>query len=88
MLMPFALGLMLGACAQDQRPQRLVLLTLDTLRVDRLTQGHMPVLSDLAKRGLVFERAYAASNATQPTHASLFTSLHPWEHGRVGKKGG
>ena len=34
-----------------------------------------------ARRGLAFERFFAATSSTQPTHASLFTGLHPWQHG-------
>ena len=74
------------ACAPGDRaanPQRVVLVTLDTLRADSLDAERMPVLHAMAQRGLVFERAYAASNTTQPSHASLFTALHPWEHGVV-----
>lgn len=74
------------ACAPGERaaiPQRVVLVTLDTLRAESLDAERMPVLHGLAQRGLMFERAYAASNVTQPSHASLFTALHPWEHGVV-----
>jgi arylsulfatase A-like enzyme len=56
-----------------------VLVTLDTLRADALAA--MPKLSARADEARVFQRAYSASSATQPTHASLFTALHPWEHG-------
>ena len=27
------------------------------------------------------QRHYASSGTTQPTHASLLTGLHPWQHG-------
>jgi arylsulfatase len=63
-----------------------VLITLDTLRFDSFEGGGalgvpMPRTRALAERGLVFRRAYAATSTTQPTHASLFTGLHPWQHG-------
>lgn len=61
-------------------PTRVVLVTLDTLRLDAFDTG-MPLTRRWAERGLVFERFYAASGSTQPTHATIFTGLHPWEHG-------
>lgn len=77
-----------GACrAEDSGPPvRIVLITVDTLRKDAWeadAKGRVPMQRtlDRALEGLVFEHAYAASSSTQPTHVSLFTGLHPWEHG-------
>lgn len=72
----------------DGRPTRLVLVTLDTLRWDAFAGGpQAPValagMSALSREGLVFEQHFTSSSTTQPTHASLFTGLHPWEHGVV-----
>jgi arylsulfatase A-like enzyme len=63
-----------------------VLVTVDTLRLDAFAGGpgrepEMPNARAWAERGLVFERAYSATSTTQPTHASILTGLHPWEHG-------
>lgn len=96
---PFALVLLasLGCAAcreapsstdSNGRPQRLVLITLDTLRWDAFAGGErgesaMPLLAARAEQGVVFERHYASSSTTQPTHASLFTGRHPWEHGVI-----
>jgi arylsulfatase A-like enzyme len=67
------------------RPQRIVLITLDTHRFYRLDPGHddgqMPNTRALAASGAWFADFWAATSATQPTHATLFTGLHPWEHG-------
>ena len=41
----------------------------------------MPRLRKWAERGRVFERYYSSTSTTQPTHATLLTGLHPWEHG-------
>jgi len=71
----------LSACAPAPPELRIVLITLDTLRADGLSATHMPRTHAFANRGLRFERFYAASSATQPTHATLFTGQHPWEHG-------
>lgn len=63
---------------------RVVLVTVDTLRLDAFEKpGLMPHTRAWAAQGAEFERAYAATSSTQPTHASLFTGLYPWEHGVV-----
>ena len=68
-----------------------ILIVLDTLRADRLgtygdPSGLTPGLDALAERGVVFDRAYAASPWTWPSTASLLTSLSPPQHGIVGSK--
>ena len=65
-----------------------MLVTLDTLRADAFevgggAAGALPELVRYAERGAVFSRSFASSNVTQPTHASLFTGLAPWQHGVV-----
>ena len=74
-----------AGCAKGRRPTRVVLITLDTLRYDSFAgeggEARMPALHALAKRGWNFERAYASTSTTQPTHASLLTGLPPWAHG-------
>jgi len=64
----------------------LVLLTVDTLRADRLgcygySRDTSPVLDRLAKEGTLFEEAYAQRGSTWPSLASIMTSLHPVTHG-------
>ena len=68
-----------GAVEPPAEP-RIVLVTLDTLRWDAFEES-MPRTVEWAGAGLVFDRHLAATTTTQPTHASLFTGLHPWEHG-------
>lgn len=63
-----------------------VLYVVDSLRADRLgiygaARSVSPVLDDLGRRGLVYERAYAAASWTKPSITSLLTSLHPETHG-------
>lgn len=65
-----------------------VLVVIDTLRADHLPfygypKETAPFLSKLAARGVLFERAYAASSWTAPATASIFTSLYPFQHGVV-----
>ncbi len=69
-----------------QEPASLLLVTLDTLRADRVgawggPPGLTPVLDALAARGLVFEEALASVPLTLPSHATLFTGLEPPRHG-------
>ncbi|MGH9464751.1 MAG: sulfatase [Thermoanaerobaculia bacterium] len=74
-------------CRAPLAPQPNVLLvTLDTVRADRLSAYGFdlpttPFLEQLARRGSRFERAYAASNITKPSHASILTGLHLKHHG-------
>jgi arylsulfatase len=78
---------------QDRRGERIVLITLDTLRYDAFAGAGdrspaMPELRRWAAEATVFERCYSATSTTQPSHASMFTGLHPWQHGvtRNGQK--
>jgi arylsulfatase A-like enzyme len=88
-----ALALLLAgpARALDAVRPNVVLVTLDTLRADHASaygygRPTTPHLDSVAARGALFESAYAVSATTLPAHASIFTSLHPAEHG-VAKNG-
>ncbi|MCB9377704.1 MAG: sulfatase [Holophagales bacterium] len=66
----------------------IVLISLDTLRADRLgAYGYgrptSPFLDSLAERAALFERHYVQAPATLPSHMSIFTGLWPREHGVV-----
>jgi arylsulfatase A-like enzyme len=66
------------SCGQRDRPTRLVLITIDTLRHDAFFGESggptpMPLTAAFSERGAVFESFYATTNVTQPTHATLFT---------------
>ncbi|MCZ6507887.1 MAG: sulfatase [Acidobacteria bacterium] len=69
------------------RPTRgYILVSLDTLRADRLGgYGHdrptSPFFDRLAERGTLFEHALAPYPATLVSHMSLFTGLYPPQHG-------
>jgi len=83
-----ALALVLGACSGEPGPPPNVLvITLDTVRADRLgiygakRAGITPRLDAFAAQCVVFDDAFANSSFTPPTHASIFTSLYPAEHG-------
>lgn len=65
---------------------RVVLVTLDTTRVDHLSvygyaRGTTPRLAALATEGVLFRRAYCNMPTTDPSHASILTGLYPLRHG-------
>ncbi len=73
-----------GRWASD--PPNIVLITIDTLRVDHLScygyeRNTTPFLDKLAVKGTLFRRAYATSPWTLPSMASIFTGLYPRTHG-------
>ncbi|MCU0236101.1 MAG: sulfatase [Acidobacteria bacterium] len=60
----------------------IVLITLDTLRADRLgCYGHAaartPVLDAFAASACLFEQATTVSNNTLPAHAAILSGIHP-----------
>ncbi len=64
----------------------MVLITLDTLRYDSFagSAGNgtaMPRLERWARSATTFTRFYTSTASTQPSHASMLTGLHPWQHG-------
>jgi len=68
------------------RPLDVILITLDTTRADRLgcygaAAGATPHLDELARRGVIFRRAYSHVPLTAPSHSSLLTGLFPSRHG-------
>ncbi len=83
--------LLLGACARESGPPNLLLISLDTTRRDHTSvygyeRETTPHLEQFALEGVRFALAYAPSATTAPSHATLFTSLHPITH-RVVKNG-
>jgi arylsulfatase A-like enzyme/cytochrome c-type biogenesis protein CcmH/NrfG len=63
-----------------------LLITVDTLRADRLgcygdARARTPRIDALARDGLRFEAAYTPAPITLPAHASILTGLVPPAHG-------
>ena len=80
-------GSLVGCRSKPRRPNVVVVL-VDTLRVDRVGmfgggRKLTPFLDSLAPSGFVFERAYAQAPWTNPSIASLFTGRYPAQHGVV-----
>jgi arylsulfatase len=80
------LSILLLACQSG--PPSIVLVSLDTLRADRLgafgnTDGLTPNLDRFASEATIFTQAYSQANETCFSHASLFTGRYPSELGRL-----
>jgi len=78
-----------SSCAGDQPPAAgppIVLVSIDTLRADRLAaygyrEGVTPAVDRLAREGIIFEHAFSPAPLTLPAHATLLTGLLPPAHG-------
>lgn len=78
-----------AACGPGPRaapPGNVLLVTLDTLRADRVhcygnPRVATPALDQLAREGTLFERAYSPVPSTLPSHCSIMTGAYPGHHG-------
>jgi len=71
-----------GCRARGPAPRvNVLLVTIDTLRADRVGAGVAPTLDALASSGLAFTAARTAAPLTLPSHATIHTGLLPPEHG-------
>jgi len=74
--------------AKDRLPEirNVVLVTLDTVRVDHLgcygrNGDPSPTIDQLAREGVRFEMAIAQAAVTPVSHASILSGLYPQRHG-------
>lgn len=80
-------GTALGAFSfSPVQAENLLLITVDTLRADRLScygysDNQTPAIDRWASEGALFERAYAEVPLTLPSHASILTGATPLFHG-------
>ncbi len=82
---PALVAVQAAAAPPPERPDFLV-VTFDTTRVDRFaTHGAdrllTPNANALAQLGTAFLNCVAPAGTTAPSHASLFTGIHPARHG-------
>ncbi|MEE8587634.1 MAG: sulfatase-like hydrolase/transferase [Acidobacteriota bacterium] len=86
----WALPVLLGAGLASGSPQTatvkpsVILITIDTLRADRVGQqpkSITPAIDALALDGVRFTRAMAQVPITLPSHVSILTGAHPMYHG-------
>ncbi|MEP6919349.1 MAG: sulfatase, partial [Acidobacteriota bacterium] len=74
-----------SGAAAPATARNLVLITIDTLRADRVGAygygpARTPVMDRLARAGVKFTHAYATAPITLPSHASLMTGRYPPGH--------
>jgi arylsulfatase A-like enzyme/Flp pilus assembly protein TadD len=83
------LGLVTSAAGGTARsaavPPSIVLITLDTVRADRMgflgsQRGLTPNLDALARQGVIFTRAYSQVPLTTASHATILTGTYPQFH--------
>ena len=70
-------------------PPNIVLISIDTLRQDRLScYGHpravSPVIDSISRESRLFTRARCPIPVTTSSHATMFTGLLPGKHGSLG----
>jgi arylsulfatase A-like enzyme len=75
----------LAAGALAAPPPNIVLVTLDTVRADRMgflgsQRGVTPNLDTLARRSVIFTRAYSQVPLTTASHATILTGTYPQFH--------
>ncbi len=71
---------------KEESRQNVLLITIDTLRADRLgcygsQDPKTPNIDKLAERGVVFSRAFANTSTTLPSHANILLGTTPNHHG-------
>jgi arylsulfatase A-like enzyme/Flp pilus assembly protein TadD len=76
-------------CGEDSKPKErlnLLLITIDTLRADRLScysSKHLktPNIDSLANKGIIFAMAFAHTSTTLPSHSNILLGTTPVYHG-------
>lgn len=88
LVLAVAAAVSLSSCGGEEPPaaQTVVLVSIDTLRPDRLgcygnRRPTSPRLDALCEEAVVFEHAVAAAPSTLPSHATMLTGLSPLRHG-------
>lgn len=78
------LAFVLAACNKPPRPAAdnpIILISVDTLRADRVRPGLTPNIVALAHDGITFDRAYSHVPLTLPSHATILTGRLPASNG-------
>ncbi len=80
-LVAFTIG-----CKDKAKPVSVIMISVDTLRVDALGSygnraARTPNIDRLAKEGVLFENTLSQAPATGPSFSSILTSKYPAEHG-------
>jgi arylsulfatase A-like enzyme/Flp pilus assembly protein TadD len=80
------LGTAAAAAAPVPKDANILIITIDTLRYDRLgilssKYVKTPNIDALARRSVIFTHAYAQSTLTRPSHTNILTGTTPLYHG-------
>jgi choline-sulfatase len=78
--------LVLPSFAAAADPPSVILITIDTVRADRMgflgsNLGLTPQLDQFAQQSVVFERAYSQAPLTPVSHATILSGTYPSFHG-------
>jgi len=70
----------------DEKPQNVLLITIDTLRADKVSSYNdlhdlTPNIDSLAEDGVLFSRAFSNTSTTLPSHANILLGTSPLYHG-------
>lgn len=70
----------------ENGPPNILLITIDTLRADRLScystaHAQTPHIDSLAENGALFSRAFANTSTTLPSHTNILLGTSPLHHG-------
>jgi arylsulfatase A-like enzyme/Tfp pilus assembly protein PilF len=81
-----AVALVACACANGQSRPSVILISVDTLRADRLScyqpgRPATPHIDALAKSGTLFSQVSAVVPLTLPSHVAMLTSTYPFVNG-------
>jgi len=76
----------LYSLGKEETKHNILLITIDTLRADRLScygseNPKTPNIDRLAERGVLFSRAFANTSTTLPSHANILLGATPNYHG-------
>jgi len=76
---------------KTQKKPNVILMVIDTVRPDHLScygypRKTSPNVDKLAKKGVLFENAFATAEWTPPSHASIFTGKYPSYHKTMGRQ--
>ncbi len=71
---------------EEEAPKNILLITIDTLRADRLScyrnsSFKTPNIDDLAEKGIRYSRAFAHNSLTLPSHTNIMLGTTPNFHG-------
>lgn len=73
---------MVVAKLQDDRRPNVILVTVDTLRADRVGK-RTPFMDRMRREGQSFSNAWSACNSTTPSHSSILTGVQVADHGVI-----